>query len=298
MRIENIYKGLKQIDFTGSLLTYEHVSGVTKKRKLGNVTKFKTIINEIDDLNIFKDAINILYKTDLYTYAGDSFSVDLDSFNKFWPFVLKIFNGAIGLLEILDNIVVNPKAHSILIKLPDKNDFSQLVNNMASINKSLEQLVLHDDIKGKIVITNWHYSSFWIELMLGSQAALVLLGSIAWSSSVIYKKLNEAMIIGQHVKSLKIKNDSLEDIKQGQKILIEQLLELESKNVLKKHYPNGDNEQTERIKLSIKSFAKLIQQGSEIHPALNAPEDVANLFPDFKQLDSVESKVKKLKDKN
>jgi hypothetical protein len=42
---------------------------------------------------------------------------------------------------------------------------------------------------------------------------------------------------------------------------------------------------------------ELIEKGAEVHPALMAPENVKNLYPDFKKLGSVESKIKQIAEK-
>lgn len=41
-------------------------------------------------------------------------------------------------------------------------------------------------------------------------------------------------------------------------------------------------------------MAELIGKGTEIHPSLMAPENVANLFPEISKLPLIESRIKKL----
>ncbi|GAL79539.1 hypothetical protein JCM19274_2047 [Algibacter lectus] len=43
-------------------------------------------------------------------------------------------------------------------------------------------------------------------------------------------------------------------------------------------------------------LSSLIEKGAEIHPALNQPEKVTNLFPDMKKLNIIESRIKKLEE--
>jgi hypothetical protein len=60
---------------------------------------------------------------------------------------------------------------------------------------------------------------------------------------------------------------------------------------------DGDNqEQIERLKLSIKLFSDLIDRGAEIHPALNQPESVKNLYPKMNNLQALESQIKKIEE--
>jgi len=98
---------------------------------------------------------------------------------------------------------------------------------------------------------------------------------------------------------MEIKNESLEDILNTQKELTNQLLENEAQSVLDEHFDdNNDNEQLERLKLTIKTFATLIQNGAEIHPSIMAPEKVQNLFPNYKNMDMLTTRIKQIEDKH
>ena len=74
------------------------------------------------------------------------------------------------------------------------------------------------------------------------------------------------------------------------------MIEAEARALYNESFEGDDNEQIERLKLSIKMLSNLIEKGAEIHPALNQPEQVSNLFPDMKKLNSLESRIKKLEE--
>lgn len=69
---------------------------------------------------------------------------------------------------------------------------------------------------------------------------------------------------------------------------------MEAVHISSEHFHENTPENIERIKNSITTFADLIGKGAEIHPALVAPENVSNLFPDPTKLIGVESKIKRL----
>ena len=69
-----------------------------------------------------------------------------------------------------------------------------------------------------------------------------------------------------------------------------------SNNLYNENFEGDNNEQIERLKLSIKMFSNLIDKGAEIHPALNQPESVKNLYPKMDNLQALESKIKKLEE--
>ena len=127
---------------------------------------------------------------------------------------------------------------------------------------------------------------------------VAIVSSVAWSAAVISKKFNENKVLEQTIRSMEIKNESLEDILESQKVITSQFIENEALAISDKHFTEHDNERNERIKNAIKTFAKLIQEGAEIHPSLIAPETVKNLFPDFKKLDNITSKIPQIEDKS
>ncbi|GAI89905.1 unnamed protein product [marine sediment metagenome] len=138
--------------------------------------------------------------------------------------------------------------------------------------------------------------SIWIDVFVGSTVAINTIGCLAWSAAVIFKKIQEGKIIEQHVRSLKIKNDSLDDIKKAQKEELDVLVEAEAKSINDKFFKPENNEQIERIKNSIKLLSGQLQKGAEIHPPLEAPENVVNLFPKMPDILGIESKIKQLTD--
>ncbi|KAF0178855.1 MAG: hypothetical protein FD161_1614 [Limisphaerales bacterium] len=75
------------------------------------------------------------------------------------------------------------------------------------------------------------------------------------------------------------------------------LVEGEAKNIAAEHLKGEVSPETlERVKFSLREFSAMIEEGAEIHPALQAPESVKNLFPNFKDLMGIESRTKLIED--
>jgi hypothetical protein len=90
---------------------------------------------------------------------------------------------------------------------------------------------------------------------------------------------------------IKIKNESLEDLKDQQEVLISNLIDSEARYLEGQSFGKHDNDRLERIKNTIRVFSTLIRRGAEVQPSLMAPESVQNLFPDFSKPLSIESKI-------
>ena len=178
------------------------------------------------------------------------------------------------------------------------NDYNLLVSDITDLQKCISQIILHPKIDGKLEIDSWESGSRWMNLYLGSALAVGIVASTAWSGAVVYKKVQEGRIFAEYARGLAIKNDSVEEIAAKQQEAISALVSEEAKRIQVKYYDEDeDNENFERIKFSIKLFSELVEKGTEVHPALTAPESVQNLFPDFKNLESIVSQTKLLTDK-
>lgn len=183
----------------------------------------------------------------------------------------------------------------IYVRFPRVDDLPALTDQLNTLQTILEQTILDPKIGGKMVVKSVDNGSIIMQLYLGSVAAVTFIGGLAWSSAVVYKKYQEALLVKMHVESLKIKNDALETIKDAQEQMLKNLVTAEARHLEKETFGGEENsERLERIKHSIELMQSLLQKGGEVHPALMAPEQVKNLFPDFHKLGSIESRIKQI----
>jgi len=297
MRLSQLNKFINSFNEKNFSLNISYINIETYK--ISNIQKFKIFLEYIRPLHFYQKELNFLLNSELYQTTSDMLHVtDKTSKNieEYARYLTTSFN---ALSMVLPNLTPKENDYSIDIKLPKPTDFSSLNTTLQTIDKIISQVIIHDEIDGSLNVNHWEYGSYWIELIVGSQAAVSLIAGIAWSSAVIAKKRVEVKIFEEQLRKLTIKNDSLEDVATAQKSSINKLINDEAIGLFSQHFNNEDNEQRERIKLAIREFATLIQNGAEIHPSLETPENVKNLFPDYKQLKSIESQVtKQIEDKS
>ena len=201
--------------------------------------------------------------------------------------------GALILSEALACVLPQQDEKTVFIKLPESQDLEQVIAYLSEIQKVIAQNITNPHIGGKIELRSWQPGPLSIDLSLGSIAALNLIGGLTWAAAVVLKKRHEAQIMEKMADSMDIKNEMLDNLRRGVEAHIQLVIESEAQNLLTRNFPGGENhEQVERLKMGIKSFVGLIEQGAEIHPALSAPESAKKLFPDFKQLETIESTTK------
>lgn len=266
--------------------------------QISNINEFKIFLSIIEKVYIYDEQINDLRQSDLFTTSMDFINVSSDTNNYIMGIARYLINSTDALKRTFSLLLPEDKENSISVKLSDPSDFQSLIKTMEKFNKAISNIIVEEEIQGSVHINNWEYGSFWVELVLGSVVAVQVVSRLAWSGAVVYKKINEGKILAQTVRGMEIKNDSLEDILNAQKQMTTQLIETEANAIEDEFFNDKDNERIERVKHSIKMLAELIGDGVEVHPSLMAPEEVKNLFPDTKNLDSIMSKVKQIEDKS
>lgn len=293
MRLSQLNNFINTFDITNSSLK------VSFDGEISNIQQFKIFLDYIQPLHFYKEKLSTLYKSALYKTTNDVISLerkDAILINNIASYLINSFK---ALSITLPNLVPTQNEYAVDIKLPIPSDFSSLNTTLSILDKTITQVIVNDKINGTLDVNHWEYGSYWIELIVGTQAAVSLVAGIAWSAAVISKKRVEVKIFEEQARTLKLKNDSLSDILEAQKTTINTLINDEAIGLLSKHFNNEDNEQRERIKYAIREFATLIQEGAEIHPSLETPENVKNLFPNYKQLESIESQItKQIEDKS
>jgi hypothetical protein len=258
-----------------------------------NLGDVREVINVIAGTGLFEDIITELRNSAIFTSASNQIRVQVQE-GRLLSQQLDLFKALLdNFLSVLLNTVPDEDPSSINIKLPPINNFDDLAKVSRDIHIALGQIVYNEEINGQEEIVSVENGSIWLNVLIGSTAVGVI-ASIVWSAAVIYKKFQEGRLLEQQIRSLQVKNDSLEDVLKAQKAHTELAIQAEADHIQSEHFSANVPENVERIKNSITIFAELIGRGAEIHPALVAPENVSNLFPDPTKLIGLESKIKRI----
>lgn len=292
MRLREIQKIISQANIEEGKLLPEQ-SGMK------NINNFKKLLSILSDMPIFDDEIKYIYKSPLYATSSDSLQILSDSVRRgIFNCANHIYFSTVSLVKLFDNMIDELNDETISIKIRESSDFDIIIKDLEKIQACISQIITHPEIGGKLELNSWESGSKWMNLSLGSMLAVSIVASAAWSAAVVNKKIQEGRILTEYARGLSIKNESMEEIRIKQEEAITLLVNEEAKRIQVEFYNNdNNNEELERLKYSIKMFSELIENGTEVHPALTAPETVQNLFPDFAKLDTITSKIKLLSDK-
>ena len=278
-------------------LTYKYEEpkqGGSTISSFSNLDQYRNGISTLENSGLLKKETDEIRNTPIFKTAKDSVNLNLSEGRVLKPVLEKLHRIATSVAESIEQIGGDTEKDSVSIKLPDVNDFEDLSKFSADFHKILSQTIINDQINGQVRIDSVENGSIWLDVYLGSATAVSLIGGLAWASAVVYKKIQEGRLIEKHVESLGVKNASLKEIQIKQKEALDLMIDAEADNLYNENFEGNNNEQIQRLKLSIKMFSNLIDKGAEIHPALNQPESVKNLYPKMNNLQSLESKIKKL----
>jgi hypothetical protein len=177
------------------------------------------------------------------------------------------------------------------------SDLGQVADDLQSIRVALGQVILQPGIDGTMTVENVDNGSLAMLLTVGVPAVSAIAG-LVWAAAVIYKKIQEGRLVERYVQGLDEHNSMLHQLRESQGVLLRRLVEAEARHLDREIFgEEEDPERLARIKFSIEKFADLIERGTQVHPALVAPESVKNLFPDFQKLSGVESRIKQITEK-
>jgi hypothetical protein len=276
-----------------------HVVQVTNNAGLHTLSQLNSLrqsLNILYETGLFNDEIEEIMHLSFYKSTTDTIAVTTAELNTLRSNTEHIKVVSEGMIHALNIVVPNEEQYSINFKMPkDVNDFTSLASVCISIDKVLDQLIINETIKGEKRIMSVENGSIWFNLFVGEFASR-LIGKVAWASAVIFNKASEVRANQEFNRGLKMKNEAIEEMVKIHKVYIDKLITAEAELISNDEFKDSKDkhEETQRIKLAIIEFSDLIFRGAEIRPAINAPEQVSNLFPNYSKLIGTQSKIKEI----
>lgn len=252
---------------------------------VGNLSGFKTLMNKIEDLPLFKGPRESLLASSIYSTSSDSIKVQDAEYNAIYLMHSNLVSGISAFLDFFKEVLPPEDEDSVTIKIPDPADFNEAVEFQSDILIAISQNVANPKIGGKVILKAWEPGSFRLTLDLGSSQAVGLVGGMASAAAKALKKHQEGKTFESMVKGLDVKADAIQEVLRGLQVYVNLLLGIEAKKLITKNFGDASNsEQEARLLHGIKLFMGLIEKGAEIQPSLGASVSVKDSFPDFSQL--------------
>lgn len=256
--------------------------------------KLRLAILAIEQTGLFDGIIREIRETSIFKVGEDQVLIEHAAMVKLQELLNRFAEVANSVRDALEKLVGESNEHSIFIKLPQVRDFKDLAHASSTFQTILSQSIVNDEINGQIKITSVENGSIWLNVYVGSAAAVSLLGGLAWAAAVVYKKAQEGRYLAETVRTKKIQNNNKVDIGETYKLILGMMVEAEATHLHSENFKTDSPEQIERLKHCIKLLSEEMGKGAEVHPSLTAPENVVNLFPNMKNITGIESKIKRL----
>lgn len=259
--------------------------------------RLQRVVGRLANVPMFRDHFTELFQHQFLNRAENTVRATYQEIVSFRTKLDAFFTAARQTLSLLQAMSEHVDETCARIRLPDSSDFRTAVDDQQKILKALEQVFLAEPFNSTIRLVGWENGSLWLVIALGSALAVEFLGRIVWSAAVVRKKKIEGDLLVEQTRKVGVEADFLEHLSQRTVKAAEDLLTQETK-ALRNHIAGArdDPEAGQRLKETIKVFADLISRGAQVEPALMEPERAKEVFPDFKTLDTIASKIPQLTD--
>lgn len=259
-----------------------------------NVNELRQHLLTIQDIPYLEPQLQTILYSVLFRTTLDEISISRQEY--------LTLNSEIGALRIKLQVLKDIAEHDttimaediLSVRVPSLNSFDALGKFATDLKRSIEIPIIDSGIDSNIEIIGAGKGSVILYISVGGLLTINLIGGICWSAAVIRRKMAEAKIFEEHARTLKLKNDSLQNLVEAQNTQIKNILQAEAEAIAAKHYTASDPETIERLKLSINTVSDLIDKGVKIMPQ-TGNEDIRKSFPDYSQLNLIESTIKQLR---
>lgn len=279
MRLRDIQQVLnKRIDELQ--IAARDISGSIEIRGSGRVLE---AIEDLKDTGIFKQEIaTLLSESMIVDNVAEPIVVPNPIYQNFQSALGMLHQKATVFLEVLNEFIGEQDPHSIGVKLPPGLDLQKTADTILDLNKLLEQALVNPDTDGTITLQGFDRGSEWLEVGLGSKAALSFFSRMVQFYYRVKEKGVEIEKQREQARTMRLGNDLMEEVNQSLTRNFETYHGQESNKLLGKN-----NEQNERIKLSLDLLKTLMDKGLQIRPSLSAPEETKLSFSPPEQIEQV-----------
>lgn len=267
--------------------------------QLTNPEDLKNAVLEIEELELLPDLLAEIQNQSFYSFNGENLIISQQEYkilNRVIPQIKNVLEVTAESIEKAQNYE-NDSTLIISIKIPEISDFEELEKVSSKLTKIFSQTLLTEEIEGGFKIIGFDSGSNWIDILATSTAIVQTIGGLAWSGAVVFKKLQEGLLVQQKIREMKISNNAIEEVVEKSKEGVNEVAEKEAQFIYNKYFSGKDPEQIARIKMALKEIADLYNKGGTIKPSLEVSEEIAEEFPDILELANIQSKIKQIEQK-
>lgn len=221
---------------------------------------------------------------------SDTTSLSLTDYNRATELVKSLHTSIMSLIAYAEQ-VGRKSEDTLKVKLPHFDTFDQFGKICTELKHAIEFPIYDSNTEGKVEIKTAEPGSIILFINVGTLGALSLIGAICLAAIKIRSEYVKTSMTLQHVKTLQLKNEMIEELTSATKQQLKNMTAAEAKEIADGYYDASDPEKLKRLELSIKTVSDLIDKGALLAPA-DPNSSVQKAFPSSEDLLSLIGKAK------
>jgi hypothetical protein len=158
----------------------------------------------LDSIPFFSKEKQLVKSSFLFQSVSDLLDHNASQVQEMSRILESVRLGAEALKGALASILPAPDETTIIVKLPEAKDLEEIIGFLSTLQRALAANVINSKINGQVAVKSWQPGSLWLDIYLGSAAAITLVGGMVWSAAVIRKKQTEVKVLEKIVDSMEI----------------------------------------------------------------------------------------------
>lgn len=261
-------------------------------KAINKIKKYGFIDNELDKL---KKSYLVIYEN-----RDDTITVQKHIAEGYRRILEAIVSKVSAVLDAISYSLEEQKENMISVKLPPYTDLKKVSRFINDIDNFV-RTVLPPNQQTEIKLNNFDTGSNWIELVLSTSRDIIIIGEFIKYTTIFSKKylsgsiknekeIEQSDVLKDEVRSVMLQG--LKDLReQNAKLCVTDLLQNGKIDVTEigelQEYKNG-------LVIQMLKMGSYIVEGAEVRPALNAPEEVKEEFPQVEEYKQIQSSVTQL----
>lgn len=302
MRQLELLQHLRGIISEGSFAShFQSIAGTPPVYVVAQLNSFRDKLERILTIPSLSATAEALYRSDPLRMALDQTTTSSSSFRELQSAALRLDISISALESYLKAASIDSPQDSlsVSIKLAKTKNLSEVAHTIERLDKVFNLCLDILEDPPVLEVKRWEQGSLWIDVAVSSAGGVFLLGGLAWSAACAFKKFQEGLILQKQAEAFGIKNEVLTAMGETAVNALNIIIDAEARRLDEKHSKaKGDPETIQRLSHSVREVFEMMKEGTEIHPALMAPEEVKNVFPNMSEVLGLPSVTKMLKDKS
>jgi len=235
----------------------------------------RRIIKNLEEADLFKEVVRSL-KSQSWFKGGANISIITSEEN---TSIVKLLDSLVdGGNIVLDIIQKGNRNLSNIINviIPSPFSFGDLQNISNEFKKAIE--IPAAEVGGTVEVRSAQPGSVLLEVLLGTSAAVVIIGRIVKIATKANIEIKKAKIFNNYAENIKINNEMQQGIVDAQKIMIDKILSEGAVDIEKGLDLDEDIQRVGRLKHAIETMSKLMSRGVKILPSPKESPEIKELF--------------------